>query len=49
MDDKGNEITAVPLLIHVLDLEGCIITIDAMGCQQEITKAIIERGSNYIY
>ena len=48
VDDKSNEITAVPLLIHALDLDDCIVTIDAMGCQLEITKAIIERNSNYI-
>lgn len=48
VDDKSNEITAVPLLIHALDLDDCIVTMDAMGCQREITKAIIERGSNYI-
>ena len=48
VDEKSNEITAVPLLIHALDLDGCIVTIDAMGCQEEITKAIIDRGSNYI-
>jgi len=48
VDEKSNEITAVPLLIHALDLEDCIVTIDAMGCQKEITKAIIECGSNYI-
>lgn len=48
VDDKSNEITAVPLLIHALDLDDCIVTIDAMGCQQEITQTIIERGSNYI-
>lgn len=48
VDDKSNEITAVPLLIHALDLDDCIITIDAMGCQREITKAIIDRNSNYI-
>lgn len=35
VDDKSNEITAVPLLIHALDLDDCIITIDAMGCQLE--------------
>lgn len=48
VDEKSNEITAVPLLIHALDLDDCIVTIDAMGCQREITKAIIDRGSNYI-
>lgn len=48
VDDKSNEITAVPVLIHALDLEDCIVTLDAMGCQKEITKAISERNSNYI-
>lgn len=48
VDDKSNEITAVPLLIKALDLEDCIITIDAMGCQKKITREIIERKSNYI-
>ena len=48
VDDKSNEITAVPSLIHALDLDDCIVTIDAMGCQREITKAIVERNSNYI-
>lgn len=48
VDEKSNEITAVPLLINALDLQDCIITIDAMGCQREITKAIIDKGSNYI-
>lgn len=48
VDDKSNEITAVPLLIRALDLDDCIVTIDAMGCQREITKTIIERNSNYI-
>ena len=48
VDDKSNEITAVPLLINALDIQDCIITIDAMGCQQEITKAIRDRDSDYI-
>lgn len=48
VDDKSNEITAVPLLINALELQDCIVTIDAMGCQKEITKAIIDRGANYI-
>lgn len=48
VDDKSNEITAIPLLIKSLDLEDCIITIDAMGCQKDITKDIVEHKSNYI-
>lgn len=48
VDDKSNEITAIPLLIHALDIDNCIITIDAMGCQMEITKDIVERQSDYI-
>lgn len=48
VDDKSNEIRAVPHLIHALDLDGCIVTLDAMGCQSEITKSIIDRGSDYI-
>ena len=48
VDDKSNEITAIPMLIRALDLDDCIVTIDAMGCQQDITEAVIERNSNYI-
>lgn len=48
VDDKSNEITAVPLLINALDIEECIVTIDAMGCQTGITKAIRARRANYI-
>lgn len=43
-----NEITAIPQLLRSLDLEGCIVTIDAMGCQKEITREIIERKSDYV-
>ena len=48
VDDKSNEITAIPLLINSLELSGCIVTIDAMGCQKDITQTIIERDANYI-
>ena len=37
VDDKSNEITAIPLLINSLELSGCIVTIDAMGCEKDIT------------
>ena len=48
VEEKSNEITAIPHLLRSLDLVGCIVTVDAMGCQQEITKEIIERKSDYI-
>jgi predicted transposase YbfD/YdcC len=47
-NDKSNEITAIPELIKTLALEGAIITIDAMGCQKKITKAIIDSGADYV-
>ncbi len=46
--EKSNEITAIPELLGVLELEGCIVTIDAMGCQKEIVKTIIGKGADYI-
>jgi predicted transposase YbfD/YdcC len=48
VDDKSNEIMAIPKLLELLVLEGCIVTIDAMGCQTGIAKKIIEKGANYI-
>lgn len=48
MDEKSNEIKAIPELIQLLDIENCIITIDAMGCQKSITKLIIENNADYI-
>jgi len=42
------EITAIPLLINSLELSGCIVTIDAMGCQKDITQTIIGHDANYI-
>ena len=45
---KSNKITAIPHLLSVLELKNCIITIDAMGCQREIAKTIIDRGADYI-
>jgi predicted transposase YbfD/YdcC len=46
--DKSNEITAVPQLLRVLELSGCIVTIDAMGCQKKIAKEIIEADADYV-
>lgn len=48
VDEKSNEITAIPELIKVLELSGCIVTIDAMGCQKEIVKLIAEQNADYI-
>ncbi len=46
--EKSNEKTAIPQLLSTLALEGCIVTIDAMGTQADIAHAIRERGANYI-
>lgn len=48
VDEKSNEITAIPELLKVLELNGCVVTIDAMGCQKEIVKLIVERGGDYV-
>lgn len=45
--EKSNEITAIPRLLNLLDIEGCTVTIDAMGCQKEITRQIIEQKGDY--
>lgn len=45
---KSNEITAIPALLQVLDLSGCIVTIDAIGCQKEIAQTIVARGADYV-
>jgi predicted transposase YbfD/YdcC len=46
--EKSNEITAIPELLELLELEGCIVTIDAMGCQKEIAKDIIQTHADYV-
>ncbi|HET9641778.1 MAG TPA: ISAs1 family transposase [Burkholderiaceae bacterium] len=46
--DKSNEITAIPQLLRLLDVHGATVTIDAMGCQREIVKTIIDQGADYI-
>jgi predicted transposase YbfD/YdcC len=48
VDCKSNEITAIPLLLDLLDLKGATVTIDAMGCQKEIANKIIAGGGNYV-
>ena len=47
-EEKSNEIAAIPRLLEMLALEGCIVTIDAMGCQKEIAQGILERGADYV-
>ena len=42
--DKSNETTAIPRLLELLALQGCVVTIDAMGCQREIAEQIVEAG-----
>jgi predicted transposase YbfD/YdcC len=46
--DKTNEITAVPKLLRALELAGCIVTLDAMGCQKEIAREIREADADYV-
>jgi len=48
VDGKTNEITVIPDLVKQLAIEGAIVTIDAMGCQKDITKAIIEQKADYL-
>ena len=48
VDEKSNEITAIPQLLKALKISGCIITIDAMGCQTEIAAEIIKQDADYV-
>jgi predicted transposase YbfD/YdcC len=45
---KSNEIIALPELIEVLDLAGCVVTIDAIGCQEKIIKKIVDKSADYV-
>ena len=47
-DDKSNEITAIPALLDLLDIKGCIVTIDAMGCQEKIAEKIVNKEADYV-
>lgn len=46
--EKSNEITAIPELLKLLDIAGCLVSIDAMGCQKEIARQIVEQGGDYV-
>lgn len=48
VNDKSNEITAIPELLRALELAGCIVTIDAMGCQKRIAREIVEADAHYV-
>jgi predicted transposase YbfD/YdcC len=48
VDDKSNEITAIPHLLDMLEITGCIVTLDAMGCQTDIAAKIIEKEADYV-
>ena len=48
VDEKSNEITAIPKLLDALELAGAVVTIDAMGCQREIATRIIEKKADYV-
>ena len=48
VDEKSNEITAIPKLLEMLALSGALVTIDAMGCQTEIASAIVEADADYV-
>ena len=46
--EKSNEITAIPELLRALDLAGCLVTIDAIGCQTAIAQLIVDQGADYL-
>lgn len=48
VDGKSNEITAIPQLLDLLALEGCLVTMDAMGCQREIAQRIVSKEAEYV-
>ena len=48
VEEPSNEITAIPALLQVLDVAGCLVTIDALGCQKEIAAQVVEQGGEYL-
>ena len=48
VDDKSNEITAIPELLELLKIKGAIVAIDAMGCQRKICKNPVKKKANYV-
>ena len=49
VDEKTNQITALPELLSLLDIKGCIVTVDALGSQVEVAQTIIDRGGDYLF
>ena len=49
VDNKSNEITAVPELLKTLFIKGCVVTVDALNCQKDIAQTIIDRGADYVF
>jgi predicted transposase YbfD/YdcC len=47
-EEKSNEITAIPQLLNLLEIKGCLVTIDAMGCQKQIAKQIVDGKADYL-
>src|SRR5262249_51016384 len=47
-EDKSNEITAIPKLLQLLELHGALVSIDALGCQKDIARAIRDTGADYL-
>lgn len=48
VDEKSNEITAIPYLLNLLDIQDCVVTTDAMGCQIDIASLITQQGADYV-
>jgi len=49
VDDKSNEITAVPELLKTLFIKGCVVTVDALNCQKDIAQTIVDGGGDYVF
>jgi predicted transposase YbfD/YdcC len=47
-EEKSNEITAIPTLLRMLEVKGCIVTLDAMGCQKSIATQIVQQEGDYV-
>jgi len=48
VEEGSNEITAIPQVLEMLDLEGCVVTIDAIGCQRDIAAQVVAKGGDYV-
>jgi len=48
VEEKSNEITAIPALLQLVEVSGCIVTMDAMGCQKDLAAQIVEQGGDYV-